>query len=103
MRLGVGRATEAGLPLNGSPLAEKSRLLKDTERRKEQRNWFAVERSSVRLGESVIRSRARICSSFLVKSFIKRVERREEQRGPLRILKSHEKLFNPLSRAHHYP
>jgi hypothetical protein len=68
MRLGVGRATEGGLPLNGSPFAEKSRLLKDTERRKEQRNWFAVERSSVRLGESVIRSRARICSSFLVKS-----------------------------------
>ncbi|MDK2945029.1 MAG: hypothetical protein PWQ24_1744, partial [Mesotoga sp.] len=33
---------------------------------KEQRNWLTVESFSVHRGEPVARSRARICSSFLV-------------------------------------
>jgi len=35
--------------------------------RKEQRNWSIVERLAVGRGESVVRSRAVICSSFLVR------------------------------------
>ncbi|PZC51389.1 hypothetical protein LH53_10020 [Mesotoga sp. TolDC] len=48
--------------------------------------------------EFVLRSRARICSSFLVKAFIQGVERREKQRGQVRIWDL-EKLFDPLSRV----
>ncbi|MDD4825433.1 MAG: hypothetical protein PHV27_04155 [Mesotoga sp.] len=33
---------------------------------KSKRNWLTVERFTVRRGKPVIRSRAKICSSFLV-------------------------------------
>ncbi len=36
--------------------------------RKSKRNWLTVERFSVRREDPVLRSRTRICSSFLVKS-----------------------------------
>ena len=51
----------------------------------EQRKRLAVEWFSVRRGEHVLRSRARICSSLLVKPFIHRVERRGKQTGQIRI------------------